>query len=219
MVRSIVASMFVAILMMVAGCNEQSTGDIEVAKAMRLYEVRKFQEAIPHLEIALNEPLRGFTRSDVLTTIGVCYYEIDELAKALEYHSRAIEENPNNHQAYVNQGVVYRLMEEFDKAEAAYTKALEIAPNYAELHVSLGALALHQQEHEAAIKHLKRGIELDDSLPVAHSNLALVYATLGRFDEAEHELTKAKERGYHQPEAIQVQIDRLRARFEQLETQ
>lgn len=216
MVRLIAVNMALAIFML-TGCTQQSTGDVEVAKAMKLYEARKFEQAIPHLEIALDEPLRAYTRSDVLTTIGVCYYEIDQLAKALEYHGRAIEENPRNHQAYVNLGVVHRLMEEFDKAEEAYSNALELAPNYAELHISMGALALYQGKHEAAIKHLKRSIELDDSLPVAYSNLALVYATLGKFDEAEAELAKAEKRGYHQPETVRAQIQLLKEQFGQVE--
>ena len=71
-------------------------------------------------------------------------------------------------------------------------------------------MAIFQGDYETAIKHLERAIELDDSYPVAHSNLALAYASVGRFDEADQELKKAVLRGYHQPEVIKRRIEELR---------
>lgn len=197
-------------LLLFPGCGLQISGDAEVEKAFLLYEQRQFTEAITHLEKALDRNLIAYKQSDVLTTIGNCYNELEQFDKSLEFHQRAIDLDPKNHQAYVNQGVVYRLMGDFDAAGKSYAKALELEPNYAELHASTGALALFQDDFETAIKHLKRAIELDDSLAVAHSNLAIVYATVGRFDEADAQLKKAIIRGYHQPEVIQERIDELR---------
>lgn len=182
-------------------------------QAMELYSQREFARAIGHLENALEKPLDAATRSDVLTTIGNCYCEIDQLAKAIEYHDKALKENSFNYQSHVNKGVVYRLMEDFDSAEKSFQEALLLAPQYAELYVSMGDLALHQEDYEKAIMHLEQAIELDDELPVAHSNLALAYANIGRFAEAEEELKKAEERNYHQPELIQTEIERLRLEF------
>ena len=88
-----------------------------------------------------------------------------------------------------------------------YNKALELEPEYAELHVSLGALYIHQEEYDKAVAHLEKGVELDDSLAVAHSNLAFAYATVGRFDDADRELKEAIVRGYERPELIKERID------------
>ena len=208
MIRSILAlACFAACLF--SGCGH-SAAERDVTQAMTLYSQREFEQAITHLENALEHRLDAITRSDVLTTIGNCYCEIDQLAKAIEYHNAALKDNPLNYQAHVNKGVVYRLMEDFDEAEKSFEDALLLAPKYAELYVSMGDLALHQEEYEKAITHLEKAIELDDQLPVAHSNLALAYANVGKFAEAEEELRKAEARNYHQPAIIQTEIERLR---------
>jgi tetratricopeptide (TPR) repeat protein len=195
-----------------AGCNLNAgaTGDASVETAQRLMKERRFAEALPLLHLGLKKPLEAYSRSDVLTMIGNCHNELDELDKALEFHQRALDEDPRNYKVLVNMGIVYRLKGDYDQASQYYRRALQLAPDYAELHASMGALCLFQDQYESAIEHLERAVELDDSLAVAHSNLAVAYASVGRFDEAEAELKKAVIRGYHQPKVIQERIDQLR---------
>ena len=78
------------------------------------------------------------------------------------------------------------------------------------MHSSVGTLAILEGDYGAAIKHLKRAIELDDTLAVPHSNLAVAYASIGRFDDAEAELMKAVQRGYERSQEIRERIDALR---------
>lgn len=210
MSRSIVILICVLTLLLLLGCGKQYSGDKDVDIGMRLFEQRKFREAIAPLKSGLNKPLAFYTRSDVLTTIGNCYNKLNKFEESLEYHERAIEEDPNNHKAYVNKGIVYRLMGDYDRAAQSYSKALELAPDYAELHSSMGVLAMFQDDIDTAIKHLERAIELDDTLAVAHANLAIVYAAAHRFEEADKEFKKAVLRGYHQPEVVKERIEQLR---------
>lgn len=210
MFRLASTALIVLFASLITGCGTPSSGDAAVTTAMNLYEEREFAQAIPHLENALDQPLRLYTRSEVLTTIGNCYNELGEYERSLLYHDQALEADPNNHQAFVNKGIVFRLQGEFSKAEQAYSKALEMAPDYAELHASLGALAIHQGKNEEAVLSLERAVKLDDQLAVAHSNLAYAYASVGRFDEAESELANAVRLGYHQPEVILERINEFR---------
>ncbi len=189
---------------------QQPPGDKHVETGQALMQRRRFAEAIPHFERAIERPLKIFDRSEVLSTIGNCYSELEQFEKSLVYHEQALQENPRNHAALVNKGIVHRLMGDFESAERSYQAALKIAPNYAEAHMSIGALAIHQEKYELAITHLERASKLNDSLPIGHSNLAIAYAILGRFDEAELELESAIIRGYHQPEVIRDRIDKLK---------
>lgn len=193
----------------------QGSENADMEEGSRLFDQRKFAEAIPYLERALEKATEARTRSDVLTSLGNCYNELNRFKESLEYYDRALREDPTNHKAYVGQGVVYRLSGDYDKAAQSYSKALELAPDYAELHASMGVLAMTQGQYDAAVRHLERAVQLNDSLAVAHSNLALAYASVGRFDEAQDELKKAVIRGYHQPEVLKERIERLRETFGQ----
>jgi tetratricopeptide (TPR) repeat protein len=198
------------ILPVLIGCGLSNQGDRDVSTADHLMEQRKFAEAIPLLEKSLNKPLVAYSKSDVLSMIGNCYNELEQFDQSLKFHQRAIKEDPKNHQAHVNKGIVHRLTGDYDAASECYATALKLAPDYAELHASAGVLAIFQEDYKKAIELLERSIELDDSLPVAHSNLAIAYATVGRFSEADQELKKAIIRGYHQPEIIRERINQLR---------
>ena len=58
-------------------------------------------------------------------------------------------------------------------------------PEYAELHASLGALYIFKNEPRRAIASLEKAIELDPQLAVAYANIALAYAMVEQFNEAE----------------------------------
>ena len=210
--RSIV-SLHCVLALAIAYCLPASA-DEDFQRGMELYQQRQFEHAIPHFQMMLAKPLSKQTRSNMLTIIGNCHYELDELQLALAYHDRAIQEDPTNERAHTNKGIVYRLLGEYEAAEACYQEALKLAPQYAELHGSLGTLAMVQGKHEKAIRYLQQSIELDGTHPVAHSNLALAYASVGRFDDAEAELQLAIDLGYHQEDAIRRRIDALRASAE-----
>ncbi|MDJ0707754.1 MAG: tetratricopeptide repeat protein [Leptolyngbyaceae cyanobacterium MO_188.B28] len=198
-------------LLLLIGCSGLPTnGDSDVRTALDLYKRREFAEAIPHLQNSLDKPIGEYSRSEVLTMIGNCYNELDQFEESLKYHDLSIQEDPENYKAYVNKGIVYRLTGEYAQAGDMYSKALEIEPDYPELHASMGALAIYQEDYSVAIDYLERALELDDTLAVTHSNLALAYATVGRFDEAEKALKEAVVRGYHQPEVIKERIEKFR---------
>jgi tetratricopeptide (TPR) repeat protein len=190
--------------------KEPTSGDEDVRVGAALFMRGQFAFAIPRLERALRKPLEGYSRSEVLTIIGNCHNALNHYDKALEYHDRALQENPRNHKALVNKGVVYRLKGDYDKARECYDQALEIAPDYAELHVSLGALLELQEEYDEAIQHLERAVQMNDGLAVAHANLSLAYAGAGRFDEADASLRAAVVRGYAQEKVIKNRIREFR---------
>lgn len=192
------------------GCDVQKSGDALVEHGAVYHDQGNYTEAISYYQNASRKPLINYNKSEVLTMIGNCYYELDEYEESIKYHDMAIKVDPKNHKAFVNKGVVCRLLGEFDEAEKMYSKALELEPEYADLHVSLGAFYIHQEEYDKAVAHLEKGVELDDSQPVAHSNLAVAYATVGRFKDADRELEKAIDRGYKHPQLIQERIDSLK---------
>jgi tetratricopeptide (TPR) repeat protein len=67
------------------------------------------------------------------------YVDLGESAKALEYISMAIENNPSNPQFFVIRGTLYEETGKTDKAKTEYEKALELDPANFDANYSLGA--------------------------------------------------------------------------------
>jgi tetratricopeptide (TPR) repeat protein len=132
------------------GCQRLPNADADITAAIRHVKHREFAKAIPLLEQSVDKQFGVCSKSDALTLIGNCYTELDELDSALEFHNRAIEADPSNYKAIVNQGVVYRQMGNYEQAERCYERALVLAPDYAELHASLGALAVFREDYDKA---------------------------------------------------------------------
>jgi tetratricopeptide (TPR) repeat protein len=187
------------------------SGDRSVDRGIELYEAGEYRAAAEAFSEAIEQGVSSYELAVVYTCLGNAYNELEDRDRAVTAHEKALELDPTLHEAWVNLGVVHRLRGDFDSAEAAYGKALELAPDYAELHASLGSLYIHQEKYAQALVHLEQAVELDGTLPVAWGNLALGYATVGRFEEARSTLKKAVVIGYHNGPLIQERIDALEA--------
>jgi TolB-like protein/Tfp pilus assembly protein PilF len=72
------------------------------------------------------------------------------------------------------------------RAKQAADRALQLDPDLAEAHMAMGMyLAMYAWDFEGAERSLKRAIELNPSLTLAHYDLAWVYEVLGPEREAE----------------------------------
>jgi tetratricopeptide (TPR) repeat protein len=84
--------------------------------------------------------------------------------------------------------------EAFGKAKASASKALEIDETVAEGHMAMGRLLrLHDWKFEEAEQQLKRAVELEPNLAMAHAFRAQGLSVLGRKDEATVEAKRALE--------------------------
>ena len=111
--------------------------------------------------------------------------ELDRSAALLH---NAVSESPST-KALHALGRLYLLNRDFDKAIQQFEEALKASPNDPRLHSDLGAALLEKGRLERAtdqsgrsettlalsLTHLSRALELDDSLPDARFNRALLY--------------------------------------------
>ena len=73
---------------------------------------------------------------------------------------------------------------DYAPAEAAFTRAIELSGNHAEAYSWYASLKSAKLEYDAAIDLFRKSLELDPLARIPRSNLAGVYAQLGRNDEA-----------------------------------
>lgn len=126
----------------------------------------------------------------------------DELAKAIEYFSRAVEEDPSYALAYSALADCYsflgvnsrRPVDSFPKAKAAALRALELDDTLAEAHISLAAVKiLFDWDLSGAARELKRAIDLNNSCATAYDLYAIYEQALGRVNPAIALLEQAQE--------------------------
>ena len=128
----------------------------------------------------------------------------DDLEKAVEYFSQAIELDPNYAQAYSGLADSYALLGDWEygvlaptealpRAKAAAVKALQLDDTLAEAHTSLAfCLDVFDWDWKSAGTEFRRAIELNPGYATAHHWYAWHLSSLGKNDEAIAEMRKAQ---------------------------
>lgn len=137
--------------------------------------------------------------------VGECLYRLGRNAEALPYLKKSVELKPDS-------PVCCTWIERILRAKmekAGNLDDLEEALAYADLmirhrnssfdHIERGLLRVLAQDYEAAAQDFERAVEVDDSDPFAHSNLARMYRMLNRLPEAEAQAKLAVERMDNDP--------------------
>jgi tetratricopeptide (TPR) repeat protein len=86
---------------------------------------------------------------------GQAYLTQQNLQSAIEAFQKAVSEDPDLTQAYVEMGFVYRLLDDYEKAREAYLKAIELAPDDAGAHLRLGEIYMLTDNKEEAEKEFQ----------------------------------------------------------------
>ncbi len=178
------------------------TGDAAARAGIAAVEKGEHAEAARALEFALRKPRLEVADADVYQALGKAYVGMDRTGTG---ESRL-------HEGFVLQGLAHRMRGDVGKAEAAYAAAERARPDYALAYESLGALRLAQGRHQEAIVQLERAIALDPAKAITRSNLALAYASVGRFAEADVQVQQAEHLGYPKVERLRSLVKDRRAR-------
>ena len=155
----------------------QTLIDFEVdALAERVAELRKVDAAEPHGETPAELARADFERGLDL--------EDEDPAAACEAYGKALEQDPDLVDAWVNLGRIAHQSGSFAEAVRLYHHALERSPEDPVIHFNL-ALALEDARGAApAASHYEKALELDPSFADAHYNLAALCEKLGRKTDA-----------------------------------
>jgi len=125
-----------------------------------------------------------------------------ELKKAVEYFQQAIYLDPNYALAYAGLADAYQFIsgsylpveEAMPMAQAAARKALELDETLAEAHAALaGTKMAFGWEWAEAEREFRRAIELNSGYALAHNYYGILLVDLGRFDEAQAQMNRARE--------------------------
>ena len=110
---------------------------------------------------------------------------------AIEKLNQAISVHPNFMLAFNELGVQYQKINELEKANEALQSALKISPAAFAPLVNQGIVLVRMKRYSDAEVVLRAALKENDKSAVAHYYFGRALAYLGRFDEAEKELTTA----------------------------
>lgn len=114
---------------------------------------------------------------------GVLYSRLGDWGRASEAYSRALELDPNSHEALKNMGVVRARQGDLELAHSFYKKALEVKPDFVEALNAQGLIFLEKEEFEIAQDRFLEAVAEFDYAP-AYNNLGTTFLREGRYDEA-----------------------------------
>jgi tetratricopeptide (TPR) repeat protein len=105
----------------------------------------------------------------------IAHYDIDEL----EGVEKAIQDNPNNTDAYLKRGLIRsHSQEDFPGAIEDFSHVIALKPS-AEAYNYRGTAYFWLQQYQKALEDYQQAITLDKTLAIAYYNRAYVYLELG----------------------------------------
>ncbi len=110
------------------------------------------------------------------SNLGVVRFQQGKYEEALKALQQAVKLSPTDAFSYSNLGIVYYQLNQYENAIDALNSAKALDPNDAKTHNYLGCAESQKGWQEVAEKEFRKAIEIDDSFPDAHYNLAIVYA-------------------------------------------
>jgi tetratricopeptide (TPR) repeat protein len=113
--------------------------------------------------------------------------------KKIEYHTKALELDPNLVEAYEKRGLLHYFQENYEKVIQDYLTYLELAPAKAEAYRMVGMGYLKMASYEPALNYFTRAVELEPQQVEAYANRAETYRLMGLEEEAMNDATRAIE--------------------------
>jgi len=157
-----------------------------------------FEAALPFLKKAIEfEPL-----PNTYASLGLIYYYLGQLDKAIDNHRQAVKLAPKDHLLWTNLGDALWIVgnldearEVFETAEELATSSLQVNPNDPYIYIDLAWISAMQDEFGDARTLIERArAEVDD--PQLHYIDGLILLRSGDTDAALSALELAAENGY-----------------------
>jgi tetratricopeptide (TPR) repeat protein len=128
----------------------------------------------------------------------------ERFAQAREYYSRALARAPRDYDALYGLGACDAYAGDHAQAISWLRRALVQAPDSAPAHLALGISLLETGQTEAAVAELEAATKLEPRMRQAYVHLARAYHLLGRSQDVERVIARAKELARQEQEADQA---------------
>jgi tetratricopeptide (TPR) repeat protein len=137
------------------------------------FQSRKFQQAVPHLQLALQQVPDDWESTQLLA---LTYYSLGNCPQALPLLLKLRAHLPNGEiDAPYLTGVCYLRTERWGDARNAFAEMFAAGPDSAMAHLMLAKMMVRQKLEDRSVPEIQKALELDPRLPMAHFLLGEVY--------------------------------------------
>ena len=117
--------------------------------------------------------------------IGDDYDKLKDYANAIKGFTQSTIVKPNYADAYHNRANIFYKVGRLDLARESYNTALSFNPSLYQTYMSLIQIDLAEKKFDLALTHAQTAVQIQPNDPQPTYVLAVVYAQVGRTDEAE----------------------------------
>jgi len=168
------------------------TGPEFARAALEAQLVGEHERAIDYFSRAIDsDELRTKDMPKAYNNIGVSYYRLRDLRKAIESFSIAIQLNDTYSVAYRNRGAAYADSGDYDEALSDYDLAIRLNPEDSASFNNRGIIHKKRNEHYKAFSDFGAAIFLDPDFAEAYFNRGKTYLEQERFSLAIGDLDDA----------------------------
>jgi superkiller protein 3 len=140
-------------------------------KAADLINKHKYQAAVTHLQLALQDSPQFV---EAYYPLGFAQAKLGNYDEAIAALNKALELKPDYKEVkdilptvYAQKGSDLRNKKEFDEAIKCFQKALELNPQNAQIYYALGVTYADKRDIEKAVQSLNQAIQLNPKGPIA----------------------------------------------------
>ena len=110
---------------------------------------------------ALSFPMNNSLRDLLYDNLSVLYYKKGNSLASIEYSTKRIELNPNNHVPYIDRGLNYRTLKKYKEAEADFNRSLAIKPDFHRAFGYRANLYLELGQYEKALEDASKAVQIN----------------------------------------------------------
>ena len=125
--------------------------------------------------------------SDLNVQLALGYIERQQLGVAKEKLEKAIEQDPENIDAYTTMAYLQTLIEDYDEAENYYLEALNIKSNDPNIHNNYGGLLCQMGRYDDGLEEIREAYEnpFYETQYIAYANAGTCYLKMEDYEQAE----------------------------------
>ena len=154
--------------------------EAEIKKILNYFSTANYKRVINEtIKLSIKNPHNSYLKN----LLGFAYLENKDLNNAEKNFLISIQLNKNNIAAINNLGNTYKYLHRYDDAETLYKRALTLNPNYINALNNYGNLKFNSNLPDEAITLYKKSLSAEPNNFIALYNLALIYQSIGKFNE------------------------------------